>query len=243
MAARTDGSLGAGLRALLADEVRIALVAATLLIGAGAAALMVFLLPTGDGVYAGTLLLVQLVMSVLTAFSTALLTHDLRDEEGPFRGRRADLALPGRWLVAGLYGVAIGTYGAVVAAVATAIVVDAPAGVDPWAGAAPAVLGSLVVQLVPVGVGCGAGLLIRRAGLACLATVVVPVLVTVLVGNLAPRGTADWVTPLGAAGHLVPGPMGVVGWAQWIVVAALWVVLPNWLGSRRLRRRSAARPD
>ena len=34
--------------------------------------------------------------------------------------------------------------------------------------------------------------------------------------------------------------MTAINWAQWIVTAALWVVLPNVIGARRLRDRAAA---
>lgn len=222
------------LRGLVSSETRIALVLATLLIGAGAAFALAYFLPADVRTFVGVAPLSQLIVSVLTPFSTALLTYDLRDPEGEFRSRTAG-PLRGRWIAAGLYGIVIGIYVAVVVAVAVAAAAGADA--DPWTGAVPAVVGSILVQLIPVGVGCAAGLLVPRGGLACLATVVVPVLFTVIVGGLAPRGTADWLTPLGAAGHLVPGPMSIVNWAQWIVTAALWVVLPNWLGARLLRQR------
>ena len=48
------------------------------------------------------------------------------------------------------------------------------------------------------------------------------------------------MTPLAAASHLLPGPMTPLTWAQWVVTAALWVVLPNAVGARLLRRRRAA---
>jgi len=67
----------------------------------------------------------------------------------------------------------------------------------------------------------------------------VPISVTVLLGFLAPRGTADWLTPLGAAGHLVPGPMTILNWAQLVITAGLWVVLPNVIGRRLLMRRAS----
>ncbi|MFT4166639.1 MAG: hypothetical protein QM650_15480, partial [Microlunatus sp.] len=87
-------------------------------------------------------------------------------------------------------------------------------------------------------VGCAAGLLVPRLTLAALSTIAVPIGFTVLLGLLAPRGTADWLTPLGTAGHLVPGPMTVVNWAQFVITAGLWVVLPNLIGRRLLIRRA-----
>ncbi len=236
----TDQStIPAALRGLVSSETRIALVLATLLIGAGAAFALAFILPADVRTFAGVAPLAQLIVSVLTPFSTALLTYDLRDPEGEFRSRTVG-PLPSRWVAAGVYGLVIGVYVAVVVGIAVAVAAGVSATTDPWAGAVPAVVGSIVVQLIPVGVGCAAGLLVPRGGLACLATIVVPVLFTLLVGLIGPRGTADWLTPLGAAGHLVPGPMSILNWAQWIVTAALWVVLPNWIGRRLLASRAGA---
>lgn len=227
-----DTAIPVALRALLASDTRIALVLATLLIGAGTAFALAFLLPPESRTYAGVAPLTQLVLSIAAPFSTALLTYDLRDPDGDFRSRTV-APLRSRWVASGIFALAVGAYGAVVVGVAVAVAAS-PSSADPWAAAAPAVVGSVVVQLIPAGVGCAAGLLVPRGGLACLATVVVPVGFTLLVGVLAPRGTADWITPLGAAGHLVPGPMSILHWAQWIVTAALWVVVPNWIGRRLL---------
>lgn len=234
-----DSTIPAALRGLVSSETRIALVLATLVIAAAVAFGLTFMLQPELRTYAGVAPLTQLIASVLTAFSAALLTFDLRDPDGEHRSRTVR-PLRSRWIAAGLYGLAVGILVAIIVGVAVAVGAGANPAVDPWAGAVPAVVGGFFVQLIPVGVGCAAGLLVPRGGLACIATVVVPLVVTVIVGNLAPRGTADWITPLGAAGHLVPGPMSVVNWAQWIVTAALWVVLPNWLGARRLAARAAA---
>lgn len=233
-------TVGAALRDLVAaSETRLALALATLVVGAGAAFILAFVLQPSDRTFVAVAPLVQVIMSVLTPFSTALLTYDLRDPEGDFRSRTS-LPLRSRWIAAGVYGLAIGAAGAIIAAIAVAVIVGSNPPFDPWAGAAPAVVGSLVVQLIPVGVGCAAGLLIPRAGLAALSTVVVPLTFTVIVGLVTPQGTADWITPIGAAGHLVPGPMTALNWVQWIVTAVLWVVLPNVFGARRLRDRAAA---
>lgn len=233
-----DSTIPAALRALFSNETRIALVLATVVIAVATAFGLAFLLPPDLRTYTSVALLAQLVTSVLTPLPAALLTFDLRDPDGEFRSRTVR-PLRSRWIAAGLYGLAVGVVVAVVVGIAVAVAAGANPAVDRWDGAVPAVVGSLFIQLIPVGVGCAAGLLVPRGGLACLATVVVPLLVTLVVSNLAPRGTADWITPLGAAGHLVPGPMSVVNWAQWIVTAALWVVLPNWLGARRLAARAA----
>lgn len=235
---RSDSTVGAALRGLVSSDTRIALVLATLILGAGAAFGLAFLAPVEARTYALVIPLAQLITSVATPFSTALLTFDLRDPDGEFRSRTVE-PLRARWIASGVYGLAVGAYVAIVAAVAVSVSAGSTPVTDPWAGLVPAVIGSLVVQLIPVGVGCAAGLLVPRGGLACLATLVVPVLVTLLVGLLTPQGVADWITPLGAAGHLVPGPMSVVNWAQWIVTAALWVVLPNAIGRRLLAARAA----
>ncbi|HEY5785306.1 MAG TPA: hypothetical protein VIT65_11060 [Microlunatus sp.] len=233
-------TVGGALRDLVAaSETRLALALATLVVGAAAAFILPFVLQPSDRTFVAVVPLVQIIMTVLTPLSTAVLLYDLRDPEGDFRSRTV-APLRNRWIAAGVYGVAVGAAGAIISAVAVAVIVGSNPPFDPWAGAAPAVVGSLVVQLIPVGVGCAAGLLIPRAGLAALSTVVVPLTFTVIVGLLTPQGTADWITPIGAAGHLVPGPMTALNWAQWIVTAVLWVVLPNVIGARRLRDRAAA---
>lgn len=233
-----EHQVAGALRALVAgSETRLAVVLATVVVGAGAAFILTFVLQPSDRTLVAVAPLVQVIMSVLTPLSTAVLTYDLRDPEGDFRSRTV-APLRARWIAAGLYGLVVGVIGVVLAAVAVAVIVGANPPFDPWAGAVPVVIGSLLVQLIPVGVGCAAGLLVPRVGLAALATVVVPLLFTLLIGLLTPQGTADWITPIGAAGHLVPGPMTAINWAQWIVTAALWVVLPNVIGARRLRDRA-----
>lgn len=234
-----EHQVGGALRALVAgSETRLALALATVVVGAGAAFVLAFVLEPSDRTLVAVAPLVQVIMSVLTPLSTAVLTYDLRDPMGDFRSRTT-APLRARWIAAAVYGLVIGVVGVVLAAVAVTVIVGTNPPFDPWAGATSVVIGSVLVQLIPVGVGCAAGLLVPRVALAALSTVVVPLLVTLLVGLLTPQGTADWVTPLGAASHLVPGPMTALTWAQWIVTAALWVVLPNLIGARRLRDRAA----
>lgn len=235
---KTTSTVGDGLRALFASETRIALVIATVLVGAGAAFGLAFFLPLELRTFAEVTPFAQLTVSVLTPFAAALLTFDLRDSDGDYRSRTAE-PLRTRWIAAGVYGLIMGVYVAVVSGVAVMVAQPAQPFADPWAGAVPTAIGSVLIQLIPVGVGCAAGLLVPRLTLAALSTIVVPVGVTVLLGILAPRGTADWLTPLGAAGHLVPGPMTVLNWAQLVVTAALWVVLPNAIGRRLLIRRAS----
>ena len=190
-------------------------------------------LPADQRTFTRVVPLVQLIISVLTPFSAALLTHDLRDPQPARCGAGGSpprstgwwpAATAPRWSAA---AVAVGSGGQL-------------STIDPWIGAWSAAFGSLVAQLIPVGVGCGAGLLIRRAGYAELATIAVPLAASFLLGRYSPAGTTEWVTPLGAVSHLLPGPMTPVAWAQWAVTATLWVVLPNAIGARLLRRRRGA---
>ncbi|HEU5486128.1 MAG TPA: hypothetical protein VFU98_14560 [Microlunatus sp.] len=226
----------AGLRALVLPRRRLLLVLATALLGLVTAIGLASLLAPEQRTFAGIAPLTQLVLSVLTPFATVLLTHDVR-ESGP-DGRAS---LTGRWAAAAIYGVLVGAYGAVVTALAVSMVISSGAqlAADPWAGTGSAVLGSVVSQLIPVGVGCGAGLLIARPLRAQLATVVAPLAFSFVLARFTPAGTTDWVTPLAAADHLLPGPMTALTWVQWVVTAALWVVLPNLAGARRLRRPAA----
>jgi ABC-2 type transport system permease protein len=235
---KTTSTVGDGLRALFASETRIALVIATVLVGAGAAFGLAFFLSAEMRTFADVTPFAQLTVSVLTPFAAAVLTFDLRDRDGDYRSRTAE-PLRTRWIAAGIYGLIMGVYVAVISGVAVMVAQGSQPLADPWAGAVPTAIGSVLVQLIPVGVGCAAGLLVPRLFLAALSTIVVPISVTVLLGFLAPRGTADWLTPLGAAGHLVPGPMTILNWAQLVITAGLWVVLPNVIGRRLLMRRAS----
>ena len=96
-------------------------------------------------------------MSVLTPMSTAVLTYDLRDPEGEFRSRSSE-PLRSRWIAAGLYGLVVGLAGVCWWLSPSRSPPGRAAATDPWAGAAPAVVGCLLLQLIPVGVGCAAGL-------------------------------------------------------------------------------------
>jgi amino acid transporter len=234
-----DHPVRGALRDLVAgSETRLALVLATVVVGAATAFILAFITQPSLRTFVTVAPLVTLIMSVLTPMSAAVLIYDLRDPDGDFRSRTS-APLRSRWIAAGVYGLLVGLASALLVALAVTVAAGSSPATDPWAGAAPAVIGSVLLQLIPVGVGCAAGLLLPRSGLAALSTVVVPLLVTLIVGLVLPRGTADWITPLGAAGHLVPGPMTALHWAQWIVTAALWVVLPNVIGMRRLRDRAA----
>lgn len=240
-----ERTVGAGLRALVSTPARTALVLATLLVGAAAAFGLTLLVPPEQRTFAGIAPLTQLILSVMTPLAAACLTSDLRGFDGGSRSPAAE-SLPSRWTAAGVYGLLIGAYGAVIVALATMLPIGSrvTAGssvADPWAGAGPAVIGCLVVQLIPVGVGCAAGLLIARIRRAQLATVLVPLAASFVLARLAPAGTTDWVTPLAAADHLLPGPMSILNWAQWLVTAAVWVIVPNWIGTRLLRRHAAAK--
>jgi ABC-2 type transport system permease protein len=225
-------AVGDALQALVGSRSRLVLVAVTVLVGTLVAFGQALGLPFDQRTFARVVPLTQLAISVLTPFSTALLTHDLRTVKAP---------VGSRWVAAGIYGLLMGALGAAASAAAVAVGSGGPLStVDPWTGAWSAALGSLVFQLIPVGVGCGAGLLISRARRAQIATLAVPLAVSFLLGRYAPAGATDWVTPLGAATHLLPGPMTALHWVQWVVTAALWVVLPNVIGARLLRRRRIA---
>ncbi|MDN5763654.1 MAG: hypothetical protein L0H41_15230, partial [Microlunatus sp.] len=197
---------------LLGSDVRLALAISTVLVAAAAAFILAAVLNPPDRTVAALIPLAQLLMTLLTPFSAALATSELRTPKAQQPAVRA------YWAGAAIYAVAIGTLGLLACVLAVTALGAAP---ESWLGGPSVVVGSLLVQLIPVGVGCAAGLLLPRAWLACLTTVVVPLGVTLLLGTLGPRGAADWLTPLGAAGHLVPGPMSILNWAQWIVVAAL----------------------
>ena len=130
-----EHQVGAALRALVAgSETRLALVLATVVVGAGTAFVLAFILQPSDRTLTAVAPLVQIIMSVLTPLSTAVLTYDLRDPMGDFRSRTT-APLRARWIAAGLYGLGVGVVGVVLAAVAVAVLVGADPPFDPWAGA------------------------------------------------------------------------------------------------------------
>lgn len=233
-----EGTVAASLLLLAAGRGRVVLILSTLLLGAAGAFGFSVALPPHDRSLVAVVPLVQLLMSVLTPFTTASLTHDLRFRSGAPAGHTGSTVvgrLWSRWVAAALYGVVIGAYGAAISALALALVGAGEPSTVAWSGAAAVIIGSLLIQLIPVGVGCAAGLLVPRIVLACLATIVVPLGVTALLRAVDANGIAGWVTPLGAAEGLLPGPVGDDDLLRWLTAALLWVVLPNLFAARRTR--------
>lgn len=184
---------------LAAGRGRVVLILSTLLLGAAVAFGFSVALPPQDRTLVTVVPLVQLLMSVLTPFSTAGMTHDLRFRSGApvgHTGPAVEGRLSSRWVAAALYGVVIGAYGAAISGLALALVGAGEPSTVAWSGAAAVMIGSLLIQVIPVGVGCAAGLLVPRIGVARLVTIVVPMGVTALLRAVGANGIAGWVTPL-----------------------------------------------
>jgi hypothetical protein len=81
--------------------------------------------------------------------------------------------------------------------------------------------------------GTGFGLLVRRAAFACLLTVVLPLGLWLLLGALdGLQSVQAWLTPFASARNLLAGDMNPTGWAQWLLVLAVWGIGLNLFGLR-----------
>ncbi|MDR7274754.1 hypothetical protein [Catenuloplanes atrovinosus] len=190
------------------------IVAVTLLIGVLVGVVVTVALPPGERTLAAVAYPTHLIMSVVLPFLGVLLGRDVR--------------------TAVVAGVSAGLFGDLVAVVAAAVAGSAAP--DPWAGAGVILLGGVLVQCVANLTGTGLGVLIRPAWLACLATIVVPLGLSVLLSLAGPAAPlAAWVTPFPVAESLLSGEMDATGWARWTVVALIWGVGLNALAARRPR--------
>jgi hypothetical protein len=169
---------------------------------------------------------VQSVVSVGVPFLGVLMTYDLHL-------RRSQRSLSSTLLTA--LGIAVGfaVFGAVVSAVAVAAYPSRSAYVS-WGSAIGAMLGGILVQVVAQLIGTGFGLLVRRAILACLATIVCPLGLWLVLGAIAPQARA-WLTPYESARHILAGTMTPTSWLAFVVMACMWGIGLNLAGIRRFR--------
>jgi hypothetical protein len=214
------------LRNAVASTARRWILGVTLLLGVlGAVGILLGGEPA-DRTFAGLCGTAQLLMSVTLPFTGVLLARDLRLSGG--RRRPAPMLTAAMALAVG-----VGLAGDVICAIALAF---ASAGAR-WEHAGLVALQSLLVQLVAQAVGTGLGLLIRPAVVACLATIVLPLGLWLILG-LVPflRPAQVWLTPFAAVQNLLAGPMSAIEWAQWLVVALLWGAGLNAVGLARGKR-------
>ena len=187
------------LRALVIPRSRLLLVLATALVGLLVAFALAIALPADQRTFSRIVPLTQLIISVLTPFSAALLTHDLRDSTG---------TVGSRWVAAALYGLVAGGYGAAVSAAAVAAGTGGQLStIDPWVGAWSGRVRQPGGPAHPRRGGLWGRAADPTSRLRGLATIAVPLAASFVLGRYAPTGTTEWVTPLGAVSHLLPGPM------------------------------------
>jgi hypothetical protein len=168
-----------------------------------------------DRTFAGLSGVAQSLMSITVPFSGVLLARDVRRRAAMYRA-------------AAVLAVGAALVGAAICAGVLAVV---PGG--RWDHVGLVVVGSVLVQLVAQSVGTGLGLLLRPVWLACLATVVLPLGLWLLLGIVDVLQPAQaWLTPFPAARNLLSGQMSPIEWAQWACVAALWGIGLNALGFR-----------
>jgi hypothetical protein len=165
-------------------------------------------------------------MSVTVPFLGVLLVAELQ------RPARAESVLVTVTAAVGL-AVLIAALGVLVCAAVTAVL-PSTASAGRWENAGVVAVGSLLVQGLAQLVGTGLGLLLRRKVIACAATIVLPLglwLLSQAIGPLRPVGS--WTTPYPSAQHLLSGEITPTGWAQWLVVLAIWGVALNAFGITR----------
>ncbi|MGW5361388.1 hypothetical protein [Actinopolymorpha pittospori] len=172
---------------------------------------------------------VQSLLSVGVPFCGAVLTYDLH-----LHGRRRDLPSTLAWAVGLAVGFAL--VGAIVSAAAVAAFPSHSP--QPWGSPVELVLGGVVAQVVAQLTGTGFGLLIRRAVLACLATIVCPLGLWLVLGATAPSSRA-WLTPFESARHLLAGTMTTASWLPFLVMVSLWGIALNLAGIHRFRSHQA----
>jgi hypothetical protein len=183
-------------------------------------------LPRVERSFAAVSALVQSVISVGVPFLGVLMTYDLHL-------RRSLRSLPST-LVSAL-GIAVGfaVFGAVVSAVAVAAYASRSPHAS-WGSAIGAMFGGVLVQVVAQLVGTGFGLLVRRAVLACLSTVVCPLGLWLVLGAFAPQARA-WLTPYESARHILAGTMTPASWLAFLVMVCVWSIGLNLAGIQRFR--------
>jgi hypothetical protein len=225
-----------GLQALLCQvryavrtRVRRAIVLTTLLLGAVSAVGVAAAAAPADRTFATISSPAQSLMSITVPFLGVLLVRDLR-----WPPRRSVISPV---VVAEVLAIAIAVIGIAVCVLVNAI---APSTTDqgPWQHAVVIGLGSVLVQALAQLTGTGFGLLVRSAVLACLATIVIPLGLWLLLGAvqfLVPLQA--WLTPYATARRLLAGDMSWMNWGQWLVVVAIWGVGLNMAGAWRAAQR------
>jgi hypothetical protein len=100
------------------------------------------------------------------------------------------------------------------------------------------VTGSIVVQVIAQLVGTGLGLLLRSPVVACIASIVLPLGLWLVLGSTDTlRPAQDWLTPFAGVARLTAGQLSALGWVQSLVVFLIWAVGLNAVGAARLRAR------
>ena len=232
------------LRRLIGTRGRRVLVGVTLLLGLLAAIGVTAGTPIEErslGVVANP---VQSLMSVLTPFSTVLLSAALlADDRQADPDRQVDpgrqdnsgrrVALAPTWAAAAGYGILIGVWGSLVSLVATLI------GSGSLDRAPTIIVAGPIVQVIACGVGAAFGVLIRPAWLAMVATIVIPLGVWALLGLAGLSAAQGWLTPYAAVIRVFAAPMTPLAWVQWLVVALIWAVGLNAAAFGRVRANDA----
>lgn len=221
-------TISAVLRRAVATRVRRWLLAVTLALGVVAAVGIGTGVPPASRTFAAYADPVQSLMSVFVPFFGVLLARDLRDRGGTVR---VSPSFAGGLLLGG----AAGALGGLFCALAVALMPStAP---DPWRHVGTVAVGGVLIQMVAFLVGMGCGLLLSPPIVACLATIVAPLGLWLLLGSVdVLRPAQAWLTPYSSVRTVLSGQLTVLAWIKWAVVVLIWGAGLNAAGVARLRR-------
>ncbi|HLL66928.1 MAG TPA: hypothetical protein VK453_14500 [Micromonosporaceae bacterium] len=222
------------LRRAIATRGRRWLLAVTLAVGVVAAMGIGTGLPPASRTFAAYADPVQSAMSVFVPFFGVLLARDLR-------GRGGTVRLTPSFAGGMLLGAIIGAWGGLLSALAVALMPStAP---DPWRHVGTVAVGGVLIQMIAFLVGMGFGLLLSPPLVACLATIVVPLGLWLLLGSVdVLRAAQAWLTPYPSVRTVLTGQMTALAWIKWAVVVLIWDGGLNAAGVARLRRTTAGHP-
>ncbi|HEX8631899.1 MAG TPA: hypothetical protein VF755_27380 [Catenuloplanes sp.] len=230
---RPTETISGVLRRAIGTRARRWLLAAALAFGVVAAMGIATGLPPASRTFAAYADPVQSVLSVFVPFFGVLLATDLRDRGGTVR-------LTPSFAGGLLLGAATGVLGGLLAALSVALMPSTA--VDPWRHVGTVAVGGVLVQMIAFLVGMGCGLLLSPQLVACLATIVAPLGLWLLLGGVdILRPAQAWLTPYPSVRTVLSGQMTALAWIRWAVVVLIWDAGLNAAGVARLRR-TAGRP-
>jgi hypothetical protein len=230
------------LRKSIRSRSRRWLLIASGVVGLLSAGLLAFSGSAQDHTFAVISFYTQISISLPLPFvSVLLMTQDLGRRASPTifgSGMSLSAIIAAKLLASAVIAVAGAGYGVLISSIATSAAAPV-ADRGRWDAIGMIILGSVLVQLIAQLSGAGWGLLLRSSPLAIAADVVFPLGLWIVTGAIpALQGVQAWLAPFSSARNLLSGHMDAERWAQFSVIALVWVVALNAAGILRLRRLS-----